>query len=138
MEGLGLEQQELNILGGAVKKVYEPMGKKSVCGKVTSVYRKNNGRASSKIYMRHKGRYCQVKNFEKAMIAAGKWKPTKRAAAKKSPKPCKSNQHRNPATGRCIKTKVAKSPKKRGRPRKTSVKRSTKRSARHSNRQGSY
>jgi hypothetical protein len=129
-----MDELDQGILGGAVKKVYEPMGKKSVCGKVTSIYRKNNGRASSKIYMRHKGRYCQVKNFEKAMIAAGKWKPTKKAAAKKSPKPCKSNQHRNPATGRCVKNKVVKSPKKKGSSRKTSVKRS----ARHSNRQGSY
>ena len=117
------------LTGGTVKKVYEPIGKKSVCGKVRSIYRKNNGRASSKIYMRNKGRYCQVKNFEKAMIAAGKWKPTKRATAKKSPKPCKSNQHRNPATGRCVKNKVPKSSKKRGRHRKTSTKRSTKRSA---------
>ena len=113
--------------GGTVKKVYELMGKKSICGKVRCVYRKNNGKTSSKVYMKNKGRYCQVKNFEKAMIAAGKWKSTKKAAAKKSQKPCKSNQHRNPATGRCVKNKVAKSPKKKGRSRKTSVRRSAKR-----------
>ena len=47
-----MDELDQGILGGAVKKVYEPMGKKSVCGKVTSIYRKNNGRASSKIYMR--------------------------------------------------------------------------------------
>ena len=83
--------------------------------------------------MRHKGKYVQVKKFEAAMVAAGKWKAPKKAA-KKSPKPCKANQHRNPATGRCVKNKVAKSPKKKGRPRK----KSSRRSARHSNRQGSY
>tara|TARA_B110000444_G_scaffold109449_1_gene103315 strand:+ start:1546 stop:1902 length:357 start_codon:yes stop_codon:yes gene_type:complete len=115
------------LKGGTVKKVYELMGKKSVCGKVRCVYRRNNGKTSSKVYMKNKGKYCQVKNFVKAMIAAGKWKPTKKAAAKKSPKPCKSNQHRNSSTGRCVKNKVAKSSKKKGRSRKTSVRRSTKR-----------
>ena len=48
------------------------------------------------------------------MVAAGKWKKTT-TTKKKSPKPCKSNQHRNPKTGRCNKNKVKKSPKKRGR-----------------------
>lgn len=130
-------QQQL-LLGGAAKKPYLPMGKKSVCGKVRTIYKKNSSKSSSKEYMKHKNRYVQVKNFVKAMIAAGKWKATKKTAAKKSPKPCKSNQHRNPATGRCVKNKVVKSPKKKGRPRKTSAKSSARRSARHSNRQGSY
>jgi len=120
--------------GGSIKNAYESIGKKSICGKIRAIYRKNNGKTSSKVYMKNKGRYCQVKNFEKAMIADGKWKATKKTATKKSPKPCKSNQHRNPATGRCVKNKVVKSPKKRGSLRKTAVKRS----ARHSNRQGSY
>lgn len=128
------EDKEIGLLGGAAKKPYLPIGKKSVCGKVRTIYKKNSSKSSSKEYMKHKNRYVQVKNFEKAMIAAGKWKSTKKTATKKSPKPCKSNQHRNPATGRCVKNKVPKSPKKKGRPRKTSAKRS----ARHSNRQGSY
>lgn len=80
--------------------------------------------------MRHKGKYCQVKNFVSAMVAAGKWKKAIKTVKRKSPKECKSNQHRNPATGRCIKNKIKKSPKKKGRPRK--------KSARQSNRQGSY
>ena len=122
-----------SLVGGSVKKTYEPLYKKSVCGKDRVIYKKVKGEPTRKIYMRHKGKYVQVKKFEAAMVAAGKWKAPKKAA-KKSPKPCKSNQHRNPATGRCVKNKVAKSPKKRGRPRK----KSSKRSARHSNRQGSY
>lgn len=112
------------VLGGYAKKPYEEVGKKSVCGKKRVIYKKTSGKPSSKEYMKHKGKYVQVKNFVKAMVAAGKWKPTKRATTKKSPKPCKSNQHRNPATGRCVKNKVPKSPKKKGRPRKTSAKRS--------------
>jgi len=122
-----------SLVGGSVKKTYEPLYKKSVCGKDRVIYKKVKGEPTRKLYMRHKGKYVQVKKFEAAMIAAGKWKAPKKAA-KKSPKPCKSNQHRNPATGRCVKNKVAKSPKKRGRPRK----KSSRRSARHSNRQGSY
>ena len=122
-----------SLLGGSVKKTYEPLYKKSVCGKDRVIYKKVKGEPTKKLYMRHKGKYVQVKKFEAAMIAAGKWKAPKKAA-KKSPKPCKANQHRNPATGRCVKNKVAKSPKKRGRPRK----KSSRRSARHSNRQGSY
>ena len=122
-----------SLEGGSVKKTYEPLYKKSVCGKDRVIYKKVKGEPTRKLYMRHKGKYVQVKKFEAAMIAAGKWKAPKKAA-KKSPKPCKSNQHRNPATGRCVKNKVAKSPKKRGRPRK----KSSRRSARHSNRQGSY
>ena len=119
--------------GGSVKKTYEPLYKKSVCGKDRVIYKKVKGEPTRKLYMRHKGKYVQVKKFEAAMVAAGKWKAPKKAA-KKSPKPCKANQHRNPATGRCVKNKVAKSPKKKGRPRK----KSSRRSARHSNRQGSY
>lgn len=122
-----------SVVGGSVKKTYEPLYKKSVCGKDRVIYKKVKGEPTKKLYMRHKGKYVQVKKFEAAMIAAGKWKAPKKAA-KKSPKPCKANQHRNPATGRCVKNKVAKSPKKRGRPRKNS----SRRSARHSNRQGSY
>ena len=122
-----------SLVGGSVKKTYEPLYKKSVCGKDRVIYKKVKGEPTRKLYMRHKGKYVQVKKFEAAMIAVGKWKAPKKAA-KKSPKPCKSNQHRNPATGRCVKNKVAKSPKKRGRPRK----KSSRRSARHSNRQGSY
>ena len=122
-----------SLVGGSVKKTYEPLYKKSVCGKDRVIYKKVKGEPTRKLYMRHKGKYVQVKKFEAAMIAAGKWKAPKKAA-KKSPKPCKANQHRNPATGRCVKNKVAKSPKKKGRPRK----KSSRRSARHSNRQGSY
>ena len=122
-----------SVVGGSVKKTYEPHYKKSVCGKDRVIYKKVKGEPTKKLYMRHKGKYVQVKKFEAAMIAAGKWKAPKKAA-KKSPKPCKANQHRNPATGRCVKNKVAKSPKKKGRPRK----KSSRRSARHSNRQGSY
>jgi hypothetical protein len=122
-----------SVVGGSVKKTYEPLYKKSVCGKDRVIYKKVKGEPTKKLYMRHKGKYVQVKKFEAAMIAAGKWKAPKKAA-KKSPKPCKANQHRNPATGRCVKNKVAKSPKKKGRPRK----KSSRRSARHSNRQGSY
>lgn len=120
----------MNISGGGVKKAYEEIGKKSVCGKKRVVYKRVSGKASRKVYMKHKGKFCQVKKFEAAMIAAGKWKVAKKTTKKKSPKACKSNQHRNPATGRCVKNKVKKSPKKKGRPRK--------KSARHSNRQGSY
>ena len=126
-----------SVVGGSVKKTYEPLYKKSVCGKDRVIYKKVKGEPTRKLYMRHKGKYVQVKKFEAAMIAAGKWKAPKKAA-KKSPKPCKANQHRNPATGRCVKNKVAKSPKKKGRPRKNSSRRSSRRSARHSNRQGSY
>jgi hypothetical protein len=122
-----------SLVGGSVKKTYEPLYKKSVCGKDRVIYKKVKGEPTRKLYMRHKGKYVQVKKFEAAMVAAGKWKAPKKAA-KKSPKPCKANQHRNPATGRCVKNKVAKSPKKKGRPRK----KSSRRSARHSNRQGSY
>ena len=122
-----------SLVGGSVKKTYEPLYKKSVCGKDRVIYKKVKGEPTRKLYMRHKGKYVQVKKFEAAMIAAGKWKAPKKAA-KKSPKPCKANQQRNPATGRCVKNKVAKSPKKKGRPRK----KSSRRSARHSNRQGSY
>lgn len=121
----------MTISGGGVKKAYEVIGKKSICGKKRVVYKRVSGKPSRKVYMRHKGKFCQVKKFEAAMIAAGKWKvPKKTTTKKKSPKPCKSNQHRNPATGRCVKNKVKKSPKKKGRPHK--------KSARHSNRQGSY
>ena len=122
-----------SLVGGSVKKTYEPLYKKSVCGKDRVIYKKVKGEPTRKLYMRHKGKYVQVKKFEAAMVAAGKWKAPKKAA-KKSPKPCKANQHRNPATGRCVKNKVAKSQKKKGRPRK----KSSRRSARHSNRQGSY
>jgi hypothetical protein len=112
------------LVGGYTKKRYEEVGKKSVCGKKRVIYKKTSGKTSSKEYMKHKGKYVQVKNFIKAMVAAGKWKAPKKTAAKKSPKPCRADQHRNPATGRCVKNKVPKSPKKRGRPRKTSAKRS--------------
>tara|TARA_B100000795_G_C22462433_1_gene309753 strand:+ start:96 stop:473 length:378 start_codon:yes stop_codon:yes gene_type:complete len=123
-----------SITGGSVKKAYEPIDKKSVCGKERVIYKKVYGAPTKKLYMKKNGKFVQVKNFEAAMIAAGKWKaPKKTTTKKKSPKPCKEDQHRNPATGRCVKNKVAKSPKKKGRPRKIS-----KRSARHSNRQGSY
>ena len=122
-----------SLVGGSVKKTYEPLYKKSVCCKDRVIYKKVKGEPTRKLYMRHKGKYVQVKKFEAAMVAAGKWKAPKKAA-KKSPKPCKANQHINPATGRCVKNKVAKSPKKKGRPRK----KSSRRSAIHSNRQGSY
>lgn len=126
-----------SIVGGSVKKTYEPLYKKSVCGKDRVIYKKVKGEPTKKLYIRHKGKYVQVKKFEAAMIAAGKWKAPKKAA-KKSPKPCRADQHRNPATGRCVKNKVAKSLMKKGRSRKKSSRSSSRRSARHSNRQGSY
>ena len=102
------------VVGGGVKKAYEVIGKKSICGKKRVIYKRVSGKPTRKVYMKHKGKFCQVKKFVAAMVAAGKWKkPT--TTKKKSPKPCKSNQHRNPKTGRCNKNKVKKSPKKRGR-----------------------
>ena len=115
-----------SISGGGVKKAYEEVGKDYICGKKRVVYKRVKGKPTTKLYMKYKGKFCQVKKFKEMMIASGKWKTT----AKKSPKPCKSGKVRNPLTGRCIKKKSPKSPKKKGRPRK--------KSARHSNRQGSY
>jgi len=117
-----------SVLGGGVKKAYEEFKKDYICGKKRVVYKRVKGKPTTKLYMKYKGKFCQVKKFKAMMIASGKWKDT----AKKSPKSCKDGKVRNPATGRCVKIKVAKSPKKKGRPRKTKT------SARHSNRQGSY
>ena len=61
--------------------------------------------------MRHNAKYIQVVNFEKEMIAKGKWKlptPVKQSNNKTNVKPCKEDQYRNPATGRCVKIKPAK------------------------------
>ena len=112
---------KLSFIGGSVKKAYVIIGKKSICGKDRNIYKKNNAKTSSKVYIKNKGKENKIKKFEKAMIAAGKWKATKKTASKKLPKPCKADQHRNPATGRCVKNKAVKSPKKRGRPRKKST-----------------
>jgi len=123
-----------SLVGGGVKKTYEPLYKKSVCGKDRVIYKKVKGEPTKKLYMRHNGKYVQVKKFEAAMVAAGKWKAPKKTA-KKSPKPYKSNQHRNPAnaTGGFVKKrKVAKNPKKKGSLRK----KSSRRSSRHSNIKG--
>lgn len=67
------------------------------------VYKRVKGKPTRKVYMKYKGKFCQVKKFVAAMIAAGKWKPI--ATKKKSPKPCKSGKVRNPKTLRCIKAK---------------------------------
>jgi hypothetical protein len=49
------------------------------------------------------------------MIAKGKWKlptPVKQSNNKPNVKPCKEDQYRNPATGRCVKIKPANGPAK--------------------------
>lgn len=94
--------------GGYAKKAYLPIGKQFVCGKERVIYKKNTNTDSSKVYMRHNAKYIQVKNFEKEMIAKGKWKlptPIKQSNKKPNVKPCKADQYRNPATGRCVKIK---------------------------------
>ena len=61
--------------------------------------------------MRHNAKYIQVVNFEKEMIAKRKWKlptPVKQSNNKANVKPCKEDQYRNPATGRCVKIKPTK------------------------------
>ena len=97
-----------SVVGGGVKKAYEEIGKQSICGKKRVVYKRVKGKPTTKVYMKHKGKFCQVKKFVAAMVAAGKWKPS--ANKKKSPKPCKAGKVRNPKTGRCINAKK-KSPK---------------------------
>ena len=97
--------------GGYAKKQYLPIGKQFVCGKERVIYKKNTNNDSSKVYMRHNAKYIQVVNFEKEMIAKGKWKlptPVKQSNNKPNVKPCKADQYRNPATGRCVKIKPAK------------------------------
>ena len=97
--------------GGYAKKPYLPIGKQFVCGKERVIYKKNVNNDSSKVYMRHNAKYVQVVNFEKEMIAKGKWKlptPVKQSNNKPNVKPCKEDQYRNPATGRCVKIKPAK------------------------------
>ena len=97
--------------GGYVKKLYLPIGKQFVCGKERVIYKKNVNNDPSKVYMRHNAKYIQVVNFEKEMIAKGKWKlptPVKQSNNKPNVKPCKEDQYRNPATGRCVKIKPAK------------------------------
>jgi len=81
--------------------------------KIELYIKKLVNKTSSKEYMKNKGRYVQVKNFVKAMIAACKLKTPKKLLQQKSPKSCIANQHRNPATCRCVKNKVPKSPKKK-------------------------
>ena len=91
--------------GGYAKKPYLPIGKQFVCGKERVIYKKNTNTDSSKVYMRHNAKYVQVVNFEKEMIAKGKWKlptPVKQSNNKPNVKPCKEDQYRNPATGRCV------------------------------------
>ncbi len=110
--------------GGYAKKPYLPIGKQFVCGKERVIYKKNTNTDSSKVYMRHNAKYIQVVNFEKEMIAKGKWKlptPIKQSNKKPNVKPCKADQYRNPATGRCVKIKPAK-PAKPAKPYKGSVK----------------
>ena len=100
--------------GGYAKKQYLPIGKQFVCGKERVIYKKNVNNDSSKVYMRHNAKYIQVVNFEKEMIAKGKWKlptPIKQSNKKPNVKPCKADQYRNPATGRCVKIKPDKSVK---------------------------
>ena len=97
--------------GGYAKKPYLPIGKQFVCGKERVIYKKNTNTDSSKVYMRHNAKYVQVVNFEKEMIAKGKWKlptPVKQSNNKPNVKPCKEDQYRNPATGRCVKIKPVK------------------------------
>jgi len=89
------------IFGGSVKKPYEEIGKKSICGKKRVVYKRVKGKPTTKVYMKHKGKFCQVKKFITAMVAAGKWKAS--STKTKSPKACKQGKVRNPKTGRCIK-----------------------------------
>ena len=94
--------------GGYAKKAYLPIGKQFVCGKERVIYKKNTNTDSSKVYIRHNAKYIQVANFEKEMIAKGKWKlptPVKQSSNKPNVKPCKEDQYRNPATGRCVKIK---------------------------------
>ena len=91
--------------GGYAKKPYLPIGKQFVCGKERVIYKKNTNTDSSKVYMRHNAKYVQVVNFEKEMIAKGKWKLPTPVKQSKDVKPCKADQYRNPATGRCVKIK---------------------------------
>jgi len=110
--------------GGYAKKPYLPIGKQFVCGKERVIYKKNTNTDSSKVYMRHNAKYVQVVNFEKEMIAKGKWKlptPVKQSNNKPNVKPCKEDQYRNPATGRCVKIKPVKpvKPAKANKPVKT-------------------
>jgi NAD-dependent DNA ligase len=111
--------------GGYAKKPYLPIGKQFVCGKERVIYKKNVNNDSSKVYMRHNAKYIQVVNFEKEMIAKGKWKlptpvktPVKQSKNKPNVKPCKEDQYRNPATGRCVKIKPDKDPAKPVKPAK--------------------
>jgi len=97
--------------GGYAKKLYLPIGKQFVCGKERVIYKKDVNNDSSKVYMRHNAKYVQVENFEKEMIAKGKSKlptPVKQSNNKPNVKPCKEDQYRNPATGRCVKIKPVK------------------------------
>lgn len=97
--------------GGYAKKPYLPIGKQFVCGKERVIYKRNTNTDSSKVYMRHNAKYIQVVNFEKEMIAKGKWKlptPVKQSNNKPNVKPCKADQYRNPGTGRCVKIKPVK------------------------------
>ena len=107
--------------GGYAKKQYLPIGKQFVCGKERVIYKKNVNNDSSKVYMRHNAKYIQVVNFEKEMIAKGKWKlptPIKQSNKKPNVKPCKADQYRNPATGRCVKIKPDKGSVKPNKPDK--------------------
>ena len=70
------------VVGGGVKKAYEVIGKKSICGKKRVIYKRVSGKPTRKVYMKHKGKFCQVKKFVAAMVAAGKWK--KRTTTKKN------------------------------------------------------
>ena len=91
-----------SICGGGVKKAYEEKGKQSICGKKRVVYKRVKGKPTTKVYMKHKGKFCQVKNFIASMVVAGKWKSS--STKTKSPKACKQGKVRNPKTGRCVKS----------------------------------
>lgn len=100
-----------SLKGGYAKKPYLPIGKQFICGKERVIYKRNVNDNSSKVYMRHNAKYIQVVNFEKEMIAKGKWKlptPIKQSNNKPNVKPCKADQYRNPTTGRCVKIKPVK------------------------------
>ena len=74
--------------------------------------------------MRHNAKYIQVVNFEKEMIAKRKWKlptPVKQSNNKANVKPCKEDQYRNPATGRCVKIKPTKPAKPAVKPQNNTI-----------------
>lgn len=86
------------VKGGGIhnnnlKKSYEYVKKKLVCGKNRIIYNKLNSK-SKKEYIKYKGKYIQIKKFIHKMIESGKWKVSK---------PYKSNQYKNHKTKKSIK-----------------------------------